>query len=65
MVTLATEFKARVKQLKADHKEEYLCFALSEEMFINKIDYKKTNLLRYVFNDGSICEFCNNNKNLN
>ena len=60
ITTLAKEFKERVKQLKADHKEEYLCFAIAEEMFMNQINYKKTTLLRYVFIDGSQCEYCNN-----
>ncbi len=56
------EFVQRVNQLKQDHKPDYLCFVLAEEDFCFKINHFETSTNVYVFIDGSICLYCDNNK---
>lgn len=59
---LNAEFVKRVKQLKGDHKPEFLCFVLAEEDFCYKINHYETTANVYVFTDGSICLYFENNK---
>lgn len=55
--TLANEFVARYKQLRADGKTHNIALQLTEDDFSKKIDSHCTNAPTFFFNDLSCCDY--------